>query len=78
MDSDLSSGVMLSVLSVSSRNEIKGGQIIILLNFLVKITNITQILPIFGHSRRVFIVPPIPPSGGNTGAQWLYHNSLKK
>jgi hypothetical protein len=42
--------------SVSSRNDIKGGQIIILLNFLVKITNIAYFWPFKGG-----IVPPIPP-----------------
>jgi hypothetical protein len=42
--------------SVSSRNEIKGGQIIILLNFLVKITNIAYFWPFKG-----VLYPPYPP-----------------
>jgi hypothetical protein len=42
--------------------KLRGGQIIILLNFLVKITNIAYFWPF-----KEGIVPPIPPSGRNTG-----------
>jgi hypothetical protein len=45
--------------------KLKGGQIIILLNFLVKITNIAYFWPFKGG-----IVPPIPPSLAETLIVW--------